>query len=169
MTSFHYPISDLSIRLILMMFQILLYHCIRYIPSTPCPNPIAQKCLPQYFFPNSGNSFCSIMDVLHFNRFTKLLMLSDGGYSICMCTWLHSQLLLESSHSHYYRFVPVNPDTVSEHLLLTHDNDILLPIQGVHLTNLQYVNSFVIRPYCKVRTFIETKVAAINCGDLTHY
>ena len=82
---------------------------------------------------------------------------------------LCSQLPLESSHSHYYRFVPVNPDIVPEHLPLTHDIDILSPRQCEHLTNLQYVNSSEIRPYRKVRTFIETKVAAINCGDLTYY
>jgi hypothetical protein len=89
---------------------------------------------------------------------------------LCACAHgLYSLLPLESSHSHYYRFVPVNRDIAPEHLLLKHDNDIWSPRQGEHLTNLQYENSSEIRPYRKVRTFIETKVAAINCGDLTHY
>lgn len=75
--------------------------------------------------------------------------------------------LLGFSHSHYYRFSQVNHDIVLEYPLLAHDNDIWSPKLCEHLTNLQYVSSFEIRPYRKVNTFIETKVAAINCGDLT--
>ena len=63
----------------------------------------------------------------------------------------------------------VDPHPEPEHLLLTHDSDISSPEKCEHSTIIQYENSFEIRPYCKVRTFIETKVAAINCGDLTHY
>ncbi len=78
-------------------------------------------------------------------------------------------LPLESLHSHYYRFVPVNHDILPGHLLLEHDNDIWSPILCEHLTNLQYENSYENLPYRKSRTFIEPKVAAINCGDLTNY
>ena len=81
----------------------------------------------------------------------------------------YSLPLLEFSHSHYYRFAQVNHGIVLEYPLLAHDNDIWSPKQCEHLTNLQYVSSFEIRPYRKVKTFIETKVAAINCGDLTFY
>ena len=79
----------------------------------------------------------------------------------------YSPLLSESSHFHYYRSEQANRDIVSGRPLLTHDNDTWSPIRCEHLANLQYVNSFAFLPYRKVRAFIETKVAAINCGDLT--
>ena len=72
------------------------------------------------------------------------------------------QLLLESSHSRYYRSVPVNRDNAPEHRLLTHGNNIWSPKLYEHLANLLYDSSFENLPYHKFRTFIETKVAAIK-------
>ena len=94
-------------------------------------------------------------------------MMADIRYACAHGPYL--QLLLESSHSRYYRSVPVNRDNEPEHRLLTHGNDIWSPKLCEHLANLQYESSFGNLPYRKFRTFIETKVAAINCGDLTHY
>src|ERR1035438_6522157 len=125
----------------------------------------------------SPNIFFPILGILSVALWTSSLLIASLSYlylamvdiRYACAHGLYLQLPLESSHSHYYRFVPVNHDIVSEHLLLTHDNDIWSPTQCEHLTNLLYENSFEIHPYCKVRTFIETEVAAINCGDLTHY
>lgn len=74
----------------------------------------------------------------------------------------YSLPLLEFSHSHCYKFVPVNLDTESEHPLLEHGNDTWSPILYEHLANLQYENSFEYLPYRKFRAFIETKVAAMK-------
>lgn len=56
-------------------------------PVLHAPYPTAQKCLPQYFFRNIGNSSCNILELRPFIRLTKSLTLSDGGYSTCMCMW----------------------------------------------------------------------------------
>ena len=74
---------------------------------------------------------------------------------------------LVSSHSRYYISESANHDIVSEHPLLIHDNDTWSPILYERLANLQYVNPFEILPYRKFITFIETEVAAMNCGDST--
>jgi hypothetical protein len=130
--------------------------------------------LPRNAFPNI---FSLILGILSVALWMFSLLIASLSYLYLVMADIryacvhgpYSQLLLESSHSHYYRFVPVYRDIVPEHLLSTHDNDILLPKQREHLASLQYESSFENLPYRKFRTFIETKVAAINCGDLTHY
>ena len=56
-------------------------------PVLHAPYPIAQKCLPQYFFFNSGYSCWSKREVRPFSLFTKSETDFDGGYSMCICTW----------------------------------------------------------------------------------
>lgn len=123
--------------------------------------------LPRNAFPNI---FSPILEILSVTLWMFSLLIASLSY-LCLLmvdiryAYAHgpySQLLLESSHSHYYRFVPVNRDIVPERLLLTHDNDIWSPKQCEHLANLQYENSFEDLPYRKFRAFIETKVAAIK-------
>jgi hypothetical protein len=70
--------------------------------------------------------------------------------------------LLRFSHSHYYRFEPIDRGTEFAHRLSTHGNDIWSPRRGEHLANLQYANSFEYLAYRKFIAFIETKVAAMK-------
>lgn len=147
----------------LVPFHRLYYQCSRH-----------QTQLPRNVFPNISSPVPGIL-------FVALLMFSPLIASLSylylatvdiLYACVHdpcSQLPLESLHSHYYRFVPINHDILPGHLLSEHDNDIWSPIQCEHLTNLQYENSYENLPYRKSRTFIEPKVAAINCGDLTNY
>ena len=127
---------------------------------------------PRNVFPNTAFPIPGILSAALW-MFSPLIALLSYLYSMMVDIRYayghdpYSQLPLESSHFHYYRSEQANRDTVSERPLLTHDNDISSPIRYEHLANLQYVNSFAFLPYCKVRAFIETKVAAINCGDLT--
>jgi hypothetical protein len=59
-------------------------------------------------------------------------------------------------------------DSATEHRLSKHGNGISLPKLYVRLTNLPYGNRDDIIPYLKVKKFIQTIVAAINCGVLTY-
>jgi hypothetical protein len=59
-------------------------------------------------------------------------------------------------------------DSATEHRLSKHGNGISLPTLYERLANLPYGNHDDILPYDKVNKFIQTKVAAINCGVLTY-
>jgi len=123
--------------------------------------------LPRKAFPNIASPIPEILAVALW-MFYPLIALLNYLYLVMAdirdaCAHdPYSPLLLVSSHSHYYRFEPANRDIVSEHPLLTHDNDTWSPILCEHLANLQYENSFENLPYRKFRTFIETEVAAIK-------
>jgi hypothetical protein len=80
---------------------------------------------------------------------------------------LCSQHLLKYSHSLNYKSELANHDSVSAHHLAKHDTDIWLSKQYVHLNDLYYVNYSCILTWSENIKFIETKVAAINCGVLT--
>jgi hypothetical protein len=58
-------------------------------------------------------------------------------------------------------------DIVPLCLLSRHDTYILQPIPSELSIDLLNVNSCDILPFCKSTNFIETKVTAINCRDLT--
>ena len=132
-------------------------------------NQLPRNAFPNIFFPFPGILSAALLMFSPSIALLSCLRLAMVDIRYACVHGLYLQPLLESSHSHYYRFAPANRDIVPEHRPLTHDNDTWLPIQGEHLANLQYENSSEIRPYRKIRTFIESKVAAINCGDLTHY
>jgi len=129
--------------------------------------------LPRNAFPSISFPIPEILSVALW-MFFPLIALLSYLYSAMVdirYAYVYDPYLLPPSeflHSHYYRSEQANRDIVSERPLLTHDNDTWSPILCEHLANLQYENSFAFLPYRKVRAFIETKVAAINCGDLTH-
>ena len=75
---------------------------------------------------------------------------------------LHPSVSLRSLN---YRFEQSNLGNEPANLLLTHDNDISLPILYEHLVYLKYVNFFDNLPYCKTKKFLETKVAAIKLRE----
>lgn len=137
------------------------FHLLYYPYSTP------RIQLPRNACPNT---FSPILEILSVTLSMFSLLIASLSYLYLLMVDIryayehgpYSQLLLESSHSHCYKFVPVNPDIVPECLLLTHDNDIWSPKQCEHLANLQYENSFENLPYRKFRAFIETKVAAMK-------
>ena len=85
------------------------------------------------------------------------------GYEYDLC----SQLLLISSHSPNYKSELANRDNASVHHLAIHDTDIWLSKQCERLNDLYYKNYSYILTWSKNNNFIETKVAAINCGVLT--
>ena len=78
------------------------------------------------------------------------------------------QLLSKYSHSQHCIFELSNPDNAAEHLPLIHGNDIWSPILYELLSDLLNVKFFYTLPYSKSIKFLETKVPAINCRDLTY-
>ena len=77
-------------------------------------------------------------------------------------------LLSKCGHSHYHISESKYLDTYVSSRLSKHDNDISLPKLYDMLDYLLYVNSFDILPYCKSKTFIETKVAAMKLQGFNH-
>ena len=130
--------------------------------------------LPRNAFPNI---FSPILEILSVALWMFSLLIASLCYLCLLMADIrhacehgpYSQLLLESSHSRYYRSVPVNRDIVPEHLLLTHDNDIWSPKLYEHSSYLQYGNSCDNLPYCKTKNFIETKVTAIKLRGFNQF
>jgi hypothetical protein len=59
-------------------------------------------------------------------------------------------------------------DNVAGHRPSKRGSDISLPKPSEHLANLRYESLVAFLPFRKVKKFIQTKVAAINCGVLTY-
>ena len=78
------------------------------------------------------------------------------------------QLPSISAPSRHYISGLSNLYTFSVYHLSTHDNDTSSPTQYEHSTYLQYERSFYMHPYCKCRTFLETKVAAMKLRGFNH-
>jgi len=74
------------------------------------------------------------------------------------------QLLFECKHHRYYKSVKEYFDSDFENRLLEHENDILYTKRYDNSTALLYMNYFYIQLY---KTFIATKVSAMNCRVLT--
>ena len=70
-------------------------------------------------------------------------------------------------HSQHYISVQSSHDNGTEYRLSIHDNDIWSPKQREPLIDLLNDCPFCTLPFGKSKNFIETKVAAINCRDLT--
>ncbi len=77
------------------------------------------------------------------------------------------QLLSKYGYSQSHKPGLASHGNVAEYRPSICDNDILLHISNAHLTNLLYVRNNENFPYSKGKKFIQTKVAAINCGVLT--
>jgi hypothetical protein len=122
--------------------------------------------MPRILWPRNASPsiFFPIPEILAAALWRFYLLIASPN---CLCltmvdilyAYAHGPYLLplsESLHSHYCKSELTNLDTLPIHLLLKHDNDTSSPTQYVHLTNLQYANSFENLPYRKFRTFIET-------------
>jgi hypothetical protein len=81
---------------------------------------------------------------------------------------LCSQPLSKYAHSPNCISGSTSHGNVAGRLLSIRGNDISLPIPNARSTNLLYGSLFAFLPYCKVRTFIQTKGTAINCGVSTY-
>ena len=79
-----------------------------------------------------------------------------------------SQLLSVYAHSPNRRFGSIDRDNVAARRLSKRGSGISSPTPNVRLYNLLYVNYVANIPYSKDRTFIQTKVTAINCGVSTY-
>ena len=75
---------------------------------------------------------------------------------------LCSQLLSKFGHPHYHKFEPISRDISFSNRPLIHDSDILSPTLYDNLNYLLYESSCDKNPYNKTKTFIETKVTAMN-------
>ncbi len=93
---------------------------------------------------------------------TRVDTLHEGGRALYS---LHPSIC---GYSRYRISERLCHDRATEHHLSKHGNDISLPKLYESLTNLPYENHDDIIPYGKVNMFIQTKVTAINCGDLTY-
>ena len=82
-----------------------------------------------------------------------------GLYSLRLSISVHSRCRISAK---LYR------DSVAGHRPSIRGNGTSLPIPNARLTNLLYENHVDILPYSKGKKFIQSKVAAINCGDLTY-
>ena len=78
------------------------------------------------------------------------------------------QPLLGCEHFHYCRFGLEYRDNEFANHLLKHDTDTLLPKLYGNSSDLLYGNSFYILPYNKTKTFIETKVSAMELQGFNH-
>ena len=56
-------------------------------PELHAPNPIPQKCPPQYLLFNSGNSINNFLPLLPLILLTSSDSDNDGGRDTCRCTW----------------------------------------------------------------------------------
>ena len=75
---------------------------------------------------------------------------------------------LRCEHFHYCKFGLEYLDNEFANHLLKHDNGTLLPKLYGNSSDLLYVNSFYILPYNKTKTFIETKVSAMELQGFNH-
>ena len=74
----------------------------------------------------------------------------------------YSPPLLEYEHSHYHKSVLEGLDIDVANLLGELYNDTWLPKRYDNINYLRNGNSFDILPFCKFKTFIETKVTAMK-------
>ena len=103
-----------SMKLSPSLFALLLW-CSKYcctissvmFPLLQHPYHTAQKCRPQYFFFNSGNSSCILLDERPFSIFTISLTLNFGGYSMCMwtCSLLTNPFNILTSNASHICFI----------------------------------------------------------------
>lgn len=162
-----FPHSPSKIQLSVFELGISLW-CSRYsctissvmTPVLQTPYPMAQKCLPQYYFRNWGYSSCKAFDVRLFSFFTSSLTLSDGGTPRACGHGPYSPHPSKCGRSRYRISASRCPDTFSLCRRSTPCTGISSPTLCGTTGCSRYALSSDIWPYTKIsQTFLETESA----------